>query len=179
MYSRVTTLGIVAAIAFALPVPSAPTFTLQSSGAVRLRAAGHEARYGVVPYAVRGGPILMVSLGATTAAGALQLALPGDRTPAPGRYPIQSSWDEVGSDTISFHAAFMAGTAEHPLGWFHGESGWVTITEARKGRIAGAFEVRARGFAGADPADEDRWVTLRGSFDAEGDGTVARIASVR
>jgi hypothetical protein len=26
--------------------------------------------------------------------------------------------------------------------------------------------------------DEDRWVTVRGSFDADGDGTVATIASV-
>jgi hypothetical protein len=178
MYSRATTLGILAALAFALPVPSAPTFTLQSTGAVRLHAAGHESRYGVVPQAVRGRPILMVSLGATKAAGALQLARLGDRLPAPGRYPIRSSWDEVGSDT-TFHAAFMPGTVEHPLGWFHGQSGWVTITEAREGRIAGAFEVRARGFAAADPANEDRWVTVRGSFDAEGDSTVATIASVR
>jgi hypothetical protein len=177
MYFRATTLGILAAIAAGLSLPSAPTFTLQSTGAVHLRAAGNEARYGVVPQAVRGGPILMVSLGAR-AAGALQLIRLGDRLPAPGRYPVRSSWDEFGSDTASFHASFMPGTAEHPLGWFHGESGWVTITQVREGRIAGAFEVRARGFAGDDMDDEDRWVTVRGSFDADGDGTVATIASV-
>jgi hypothetical protein len=179
MYSRATTLGIVAAIAIALPVPSAPSFTLQSTGAVALRAAGDEARYGVVPYAIRGGPVLLVSLGATRAVGALQLTVAGDRPPAPGRYPIRSSWDEVGGDTVSFHASFMPGTAEHPLGWFYGESGWVTITQPREGRIAGEFEVRARGFTAADQEDEDQWVTVHGSFDAEGDSTVTRIASVR
>jgi hypothetical protein len=178
MHARATTLGILATIAYALALPSAPSFTLQSTGAVGLRAAGHEAWYGVVPYAVRGGPILMVSLGAAKAAGSLQLARLGDRLPAPGRYPIQSSWDELGSDT-AFHASFMPGTAEHPVGWFHGESGWVTITQAREGRIAGAFEVRARGFAAGDPGDEDHWVTVRGSFDAEGDSAVATIASVQ
>lgn len=132
----------------------------------------------MVPQAVRGRPILLVSLGGAKAVGALQLARMGDRLPAPGRYPIRSSWDETGSDTASFHAAFMAGTAEHPLGWFHGESGWVTITESRDGRISGSFDVRARGFAAADLDDEDRWVTVRGSFDAEGDGTT-KIASVQ
>lgn len=179
MYARSTTLGILAAIAFGLRVPSAPTFTLQSTGAVRLRAAGHEARYGVVPLAVHGRPILALSLGAATAAGAVHLALPGDRLPAPGRYPIRSSWDEIGSDPNAFRASFMPGTAEHPLGWFQGESGWVTITKAGEGRVSGSFEVRARGFLSADPADEDQWVRVRGSFDAEGDNTVARIASVQ
>jgi hypothetical protein len=178
MYTRATTLGILAAIAFGLSVPSAPTFTLQSTGAVRLDAAGHEARYGVVPQAVRGRPILVVSLGAAESAGALHLSILGDRPPAPGRYRIVSSWDEAGSDT-AFHAYFMPGTAERPLGWFHGDWGWVTIAEAREGRIAGKFEVRARGFGRDDPADEDRWVTVRGSFDAEGDSTVTRIASAR
>jgi hypothetical protein len=176
MYIRATTLGILAAIAAGLSVPSAPTFTLQSTGAVHLRAAGNEAQYGVVPQAIRGGPILMVSLGAR-ASGALQLIRLGHRLPAPGRYPIRSSWDEVGSDTASFHASFMPGTAKHPLGWFHGESGWVTITKAQEGRIAGAFEVRARGFTRDDTADENLWVTVRGSFDAGGDSTVGTIAS--
>jgi hypothetical protein len=166
MYARATTLGILAATAFALTIPAAPTFTLQSAGAVRLHSAGEEARYGVVPEAVHGHPIVLVSLGSSGSAGALQLAVLGERPPAPGRYPIRSSWDETGSDTASFHAAFMAGTAEHPLGWFHGESGWVTIAEAKEGRIAGTFDVRARGFARDDVADENRWVTVSGSFDA-------------
>ncbi len=166
MYARATTLGILAAAAVALTVPAAPTFTLQSGGAVRLHAAGEEAQYGVVPEAIRGRPIVLLSLGAAGSAGALQLSVIGDRPPAPGRYPIRSSWDEIARDSTSFHAAFMAGTAEHPLGWFHGESGWVTIAKAPEGRLAGTFEVRARGFARDDVTDENRWVTVSGSFDA-------------
>ena len=75
MYTRATTLGILAAIAVALPMPSAPTFTLESTGAVNLRAAGQEARYGVVPQAVRGGPILMVSLGEASERGLVWIVL--------------------------------------------------------------------------------------------------------
>jgi hypothetical protein len=179
MYARSTTLGILGAIALALPLPSGPTFTLQSTGAVRITVVGHEARYGVVSPEVSGRPILALSLGATTGAGALQVAMPGDRAPMPGRHPIRSSWDGTESDPDSFHASFMAGTAEHPLGWFHGESGWVEIAKTGAGRIAGTFEIRAHGFVGADPAGEDQWVTVRGSFDAEGDSTVATIASVQ
>ena len=51
MYARSAALGILGAIALALPRPSAPAFTLESTGAFRLRAAGPESRYGVVPQA--------------------------------------------------------------------------------------------------------------------------------
>jgi hypothetical protein len=175
MYARFATLGILAAIAATQTLTPAPTFTLQSTGAVRLHARGSDARYGVVPFALRGGPILMVSLGASRAAGAVQLSRPGAHLPAPGRYPIRSSWDEMGTDTVSFRASFMAGTAEQPLGWFHGESGWVTVTEADDGRIGGEFEVRARGFTSADIEEEGQWVTVQGSFVAAGDSTAARV----
>ena len=177
MYARSAALGILGAIAFALPRSSAPDFSLRSTGAVHLQAAGDEARYGVVPLALRRGPILMISLGATRAPGAFQLIRPGDHLPAPGRYPIRSSWDEGESDSTSFRASFMAGSAEEPLGWFHGESGWVTIAEARDGRLTGTFEVKARGFTRTDVDDEDQWVTVQGSFVAVGDSTAAAIAS--
>ena len=179
MYAQSTTLGILAAIAIALPTMSAPTFTLQSTGAVRLHSAGHEARYGVVSPAISGRPVLTVSLGAETGTGALHLTLPGDRLPTPGRYPIRSPWDEPGSDSAAFHASYMAGTAERPVGWFQGESGWVTVTEAGEGRISGTFEIAARGFLASDLADEDQRVAVRGSFEAEGDSTAATIASAQ
>jgi hypothetical protein len=179
MSFRTATLGILAAAAVALAWRSAPSFTLQSTGAVTLHATGHHARFGVVPRAVRGRPILIVSLGATASEGAMQLTVAGDRPPAPGRYPIRSSWDELGTDANSFHASFMPGSVERPLGWYHGESGWVTITEARSDRMSGTFEVRARGFTAADPVDEEQWVTVRGSFEATGDSTVTTISSIR
>jgi hypothetical protein len=178
MYAHVTALGILAALAFALPLQPAPAFTLDSSGAVSVRGTGQEARFGVVPQAIRGRSILTLTLGNGASAAVLHLARLGDRPPAPGRYPISGSW-EAGSDSAAFHAAFMPGTAEQPRGWFHGESGWVTIADAGAGRMSGSFEIRARGFEAADVADEDRWVTVRGSFDAAGDSTAARIASAR
>lgn len=179
MYFRTATLATLAAAVVAVAWRSAPNFTLQSTGAVTLRATGHEARFGVVPQAVRGHPILIVSLGATASAGALQLTVAGDRPPAPGRYPIRSSWDELGTDSTSFHASFMPGSVERPLGWYHGEAGWVTITEARADWMSGTFEVQARGFAAADPLDQEQWVTVRGSFDATGDSTVTTVSSIR
>ena len=179
MYFRTATLGTLAAAAVALAWLSAPTFTLQSTGAVALNASGQDARFGIVPQAVRGQPILIVSLGAAASDGALQLTVAGDRPPAPGRYPIRSSWDELGTDNTSFHASFMPGSVEHPLGWYHGESGQVTITEARQDRISGTFEVRARGFSAADPLDEKRSLTVRGRFDARVHSSVAPLASSR
>jgi hypothetical protein len=91
MYFRTAATATLAAATLALAWRSAPTYSLQSTGAVTLNANGSEARFGVVPQAVRGRPILIVSLGATASAGALQLTVAGDRPPAPGRYPIQSS----------------------------------------------------------------------------------------
>ena len=178
MYARITTLGILAAIAVAASKSTASSFTLHSSGAVDLRATGQEARYGVVPDAVRGRPVLTISLGATAATGALQLTTLGDRSPTPGRYPIHSSWSELAADSVAFHASFMPGSVEHPLGWYHGETGWVTITESGPDRISGTFEVEARGFSAADPIDEERWVTVRGTFDAAGDSSAVTIASL-
>jgi hypothetical protein len=166
MLARTTAIGIVAAIAVALQELSPPAFTLRSAGAVDLHAEGHEARYSVLPDAVRNRPVIMISLGATSSTGALQLTVLGDRPPAPGRYPVRSSWDELPTDPTAFHASFMPGTVERPLGWYHGDSGWVTITGAQGDRLAGTFEVHASGFSAADPLDEEQRVTVQGSFDA-------------
>ncbi len=179
MYARITSLGILPAVAVAAAWNPSQSFTLHSTGAVDLRATGHEARFGTVPDAIRGRPILMISLGATAAAGALQLTTLADRPLAPGRYPIRSSWSELPADAVAFHAAFMPGSVEQPLGWYHGETGGVTIVEAGPGRVSGTFEVEARGISAADPLDEERWVTVRGSFSAVGDSPALKIAAVQ
>jgi hypothetical protein len=179
MYIRTATLGTLVAAAVALAWRSAPSYTLQSAGAVTLHDTGQEAQFGVVRQAIRGRPILIVSLGASASHGALQLTVGGDRPPVPGRYPVRSSWDELVTDPTSFHASFMPGSVERPLGWYHGESGWVTITNAGPGWMSGTFEVQARGFTAADPLNEERWVTVRGSFDAAGDSTISTITAAR
>ena len=168
MFARSIAIGILAALGFGPPAPPAPAFTLESTGAIHLTAAGYEAGYAVVPSGATGRPTLLVSIGDALTQSVVHLTLPTDRLPAAGRYPV---------GVTSFQASFMAGPAEHPLGWFHGESGWVTITQAEEGHIAGTFAVRAKGFLAAD-TDEEKWVTVQGTFDAQGHNTVATIASV-
>lgn len=173
MYARSMTLGLLAAAALSLPSDSVTEFTLQSHGAVSLSVAGTEARYGLVPETAEGEPLLTISLGATSGEGALWLMTVGDEVPGTGRYPIYQHG--FAGNRRWFHACFSAGTPERPKGVFHSESGWVTITAVEAGRISGEFELRARGFLAADTTDEDQWVTVHGTFSAEGDSTVAAI----
>lgn len=176
MFARSSTLGLLAAVALSMPSDPPTEFTFRSSGAVTLNVKGYEARYALTPERMNGRPVLAISLGSTRADGALYLYTLGDELPKTGRYPIiMSRAQEIDGGGRWFHACFMAGTAEHPLGVFHSESGWVTITEGRAGRISGEFEVRARGFLAADSDDEDRWVTVRGKFTSEGDSTLMAI----
>ena len=176
MYVRSITVGALCAVALNLPVHLGPRFALDTTGAVRLTAAGHEARYGII--ADDGSSILTVSLGATGTGSALQLRMPGAGLPAVGRYPIRSSWDKPAT-VPAFHAFFAAGSPERPLGWFHGESGTVTITRAANGQLSGSFEIQARGFLTADKSEQEHWVTVTGSFEAQGDSAATAIAAAR
>lgn len=179
MLARSSTVGLLAAIALTLPAdPAAPYFTLESTGAVRLAVTSEEARYGMIPDSVNHRPVLGISLGATRGDGVLLLFTYGDEVLRPGRYPVGSSLPQQRFAGRRFHPCFVAGSSERPLGFFHGESGWVTITGAGAGRISGEFEIQARGFLAADTTDEDQWVTVRGTFGAEGDATVAAIDAV-
>jgi hypothetical protein len=176
MLARVSTLGLVATMALSTSSGPTPAFTLESSGAVRLTVAGTEAHYSISPEPVEGKREVAIALGPTGAEGAIWLFTAGDRLPRPGRYPVVYSWTGSigvrGAERL-FHACYMPGTAEHPLGMFHSESGWVTITAAPPGHIVGSFELRARGFLASNEKDENQWVTVRGTFTAEGDTTVA------
>jgi hypothetical protein len=165
MYAQLS-LATLTAIALAFPVNHAPRFTIGATGAMTMNVTGDEARYGRVPAEAAGHPGITISLGATRAAGALRLSVPGDRMPESGRYPIGT-----------FEAYFVAGSPERPLGWFLGESGWVTIVKSEAGRVSGEFEIRARGFTTGDPDNENQWVTLRGEFEAQGDSTMMTVAS--
>jgi hypothetical protein len=174
MLARSSTLGLIAAVALTMPSDPVSGFTFQSSGAVTLSVQGDSAHYALTPEQMNGKPILTISLGSTVQDGALFLYTAGDQLPGKGRYPIIMTRDhDIDGGGRWFHACFMAGTAVRPLGVFHSESGWVTITDVQAGRISGEFEVRARGFLASDSGDEERWVTVRGTFTADGDTTVA------
>ncbi len=176
MYVRPIPLALASAFALSMPIQLAPRFTLQTTGAVQLTADGHDARYGVIGN--EGSSTLTVSLGATGPASALQLRTPGAGLPAEGSYPIRSSWDKPAA-APAFHAFFAAGSPERPLGWFHGESGTVTITRAADGLLAGSFEIEARGFLTADTTEQEHWVTVTGGFKAHGDSTATTIAAIQ
>jgi hypothetical protein len=177
VYARISKLSMLAAMAIALPASRAPFFTLGAGGAVNLSLVGEEARYGMAPAAVDGQSVLTISLGATSAEGSLTLSMVGDGLPAPGRYPVRT-WEERRAGGTQMQALFVAGSPEHPTGAFRGESGWVTITDAAPGRIAGRFEIEARGFTAADPENENRRVTVRGAFDAGADSAIVVAQSM-
>lgn len=178
MLARSYAVGLLAAVALPLSDDPAPYFNLESSGAVQLAVTSDEARYGLIPESVNGRPVIAISLGATRGEAALVLYTYADEPLRPGRYPTASSLPEQPSAGRWFHPCFMPGTVERPLGFFHGESGWVTITAAEAGRISGKFEIQARGFLAAATTNENEWVTVRGKFSAEGDSTVAAIQTV-
>jgi hypothetical protein len=177
MSAHSSTLGVFAVMVLALPQGKSPYFTLGAHGAINLAVASDEARYGSTPVMVEGSRMTTISLGATRTAGALTLSTAGDRLPGRGRYPIRP-WEQRRAGAPQFEALFVAGAPDHPLGAFRGETGWVTITRADSGRVTGEFEIEARGFTAADMGDEDQWVTVRGSFEARGDSTVAAVQSV-
>jgi hypothetical protein len=178
MRARSWTVGLLATLALPLPADPAPYFTLESTGALTLALTSAEARFGLMRDPDKGRPILALSLGAERGEAALLLFTYADEPLRPGRYPVASSLPQQPFAGRRFHPCFIAGSVERPRGFFHGEIGWVTITAIEGGRISGAYEMRARGFIASDPKDEDRWVTIRGTFGADGDSAVARALAV-
>jgi hypothetical protein len=179
MLARSSALGLFATVALSLAAdPAAPHFTLESSGALRLKVSNADARFEILPEPFHGRPILGISLGASQGDVALLLYTYADEALQPGRYPTASSLPEDRAAGRWFHPCVIAGTVERPMGFFHGESGWVTITAVETGRISGEYEIRARGFLAADTTDEDQWVTIRGTFDATGDSTITTVAAI-
>ena len=153
MYARSTALGILSVIALNLPAHRAPRFTLDTTGA---GPAGRGRPRGAVRDDHRRRLFRAHRLARRHRQEQRTPAQDAGCQPAgPGRYPIRSSWDDRAAET-AFHAFFAAGSPEHPLGWFHGESGTVTITRADDGQLSGSFEILARGFLRRRPA-ESRW----------------------
>jgi hypothetical protein len=173
MLARSSAVGLLAALALPLSGAPAPYFTLQSTGAVQLAVTSDEAQYALVPESVNQRPVMAISLGATRGDAALVLYTYADEPLRPGRYPTATSLPDQPFAGRRFHPCFVPGTVERPLGFFHGESGWVTITAVEGGRISGEFEIQARGFLAAEATDENQWVTLRGKFSAEADSSSA------
>lgn len=178
MIARSSTVGLLALLALSLLADTAPYFTLESTGALRMQVTGGEARLGLLREPVNGRPVMEISLGATTGEAALLLFTYADQPLVPGRYPVGPELPADPAPGRRFHPCFIAGTAERPAGFFHGEVGWVTITAVEGGRVAGEYEMEARGFLASDMDDENRLVTIRGTFRAVGDDSIAALHAV-
>ena len=168
MFARVYLSAILTGVTLTIPSTRGAHFSLGSTGAIQLKAAGRDARYGIIGTEVNGLPMLSLSLGANNPEGSLLLSRWGAGEPRVGRYPVIAAPGP--DDGRAIHASFLAGSPEQPLGWFQGESGWVRVTEVGAGRIIGEFEIRARGFTKERPEDENQWVTVRGKFEAREEG---------
>lgn len=136
-------------------------FAATVTGAVQARPRG-QATFGTV--AQDGSQAAFsVTLDAPGEGGAVVLTgLPAER-PRPGRVYRISEMGEGGP----FHALYIAGSAERPRGAFRATRGALEVISASPTTIEARFRFEARGFLAAEPAAEDREVTLSGWFTAE------------
>lgn len=177
MLARSSTAGLFAVALLALPADhAAPSYTLESTGALAVSSSGPEASFGRVPESPHERPAISITLGAPTGQAVLALYTYADIPLTPGRYPVAMELPDDPATPLRFHPCFIVGTPEHPRGFFHGETGWVTVTDVGPGWIAGEFEIEAQGFLAENDRDESRRVTIRGRFGAKGDSTVALVA---
>ena len=174
MLARSSTAGLFAAALLAFPANhTAPSYTFQSTGALAVSSSGSAASFGRLPPSPGTRPALAITLGAPTGETVLALYTYADTPIAPGRYPVSMTLPDDPAAPLRFHPCFIVGTAEHPRGFFHGVAGWVTVTEAGPGWIAGEFEIEGRGFLAQNDRDDNLPVTIRGRFGATADSTIA------
>jgi len=176
MFQPASILGMGAAMLLAWPKPVSTDaqFVLSTSGGLRMTATG-PAEYGALPATPEVPAAFSISLGAQSESGALVLMQRVGAVPLAGRYAV-SEWSR--HDGADFSAIFVAGSPAEPIGVFRGESGTVTITSTRPGRIEGKFRIEARGFLTTSPDREDVQVTITGTFVARGNHAVASVQQV-
>ncbi len=131
-------------------------FEAHTTGATALTLRG-SAEFGSVTVGGGAGPFVL-TLGAQSPAGAVVFTRPGGGRLGPGTYRVTE--DSAGA----VHALVVTGSPTRPTGAFRARGGTLTITRSRRDVIAGRFQMEAVGFEAADPADEDRMLSVRGSF---------------
>lgn len=150
--------------------PARPTTTPGAAGSSSFLAELHGdlhasprgvARFGAVESRT-GSAVFTLSLVADGPDGAVLFTRTNGARLMPGTYAISGRDD--GSDEV--RALVMTGSATRPTGVFRGQSGYLIVTSATDNVIRGRFEVVARGFLAADPADEHRPMRATGMFTA-------------
>jgi hypothetical protein len=138
--------------------PTGPSwFEAHVTGTRTLTLRG-EAQFG--PVAGSGGPFV-VTLGARSPTGAVVFT---DRTgarPGPGVYRL----GEAPAEAIQ--ALVVTGSPEWPTGAYRARRGRLTITRSTPEFVAGHFEIDAVGYEAGNPLDEERPLSVRGTFTAE------------
>ena len=177
MLAPTSLLGILTLLAPTQSTQRPPHYALSTWGAQGITTTGDEARMGRVHLEGHGRSMLLVSLGTNDPRASISLYLPDSPDPAPGRYRVSGSWLPADSGTPAVHATLMVGSVERPLGWFEGQSGWVTLRRGENGELAGEFEFAARGFLRDNPDNERQKVMVRGTFRVQREEVVARSSS--
>jgi hypothetical protein len=141
-----------------------PSFTAEVTGEVQTILSGN-AVFGPVrgPSNIPGS--FSLTLGAYSDNGAVVFSRVATGQPKPGTYRVTAFTGGAEKDD-ELHALISLGSASNPLGAFRGMSGTVTITQSSPDRIVGRYDLHAVGFMAADMNDEEREITVRGSFAA-------------
>jgi hypothetical protein len=112
-----------------------------------------------------------LTMGAYSEQGALVLGRSGAGRPAVGVYVVRESVPE----SVGFHGLVITGSPSHPTGVFRVRRGTLSITASSPQRMSGSFELQAVGFLASDPSQEDRAVTITGSFTALPNGQITAL----
>ncbi|HEU5153175.1 MAG TPA: hypothetical protein VFU03_00435 [Gemmatimonadales bacterium] len=146
-----------------------PSFTAEITGEVQTILSGN-AVFGPVrgPSNIPGS--FSLTLGAYSDNGAVVFSRVASGQPKPGTYRV-TAFTGGAEKEDELHALISLGSASNPLGAFRGMSGTVTITQSSPDRIVGRYDLHAVGFMAADMNDEEREITVRGSFAARASAT--------
>lgn len=138
-----------------------PAFSAEIAGEITARPSG-TARFGVTGGTGDVPAVFTISLGADAEDGSVLFTRRSGARLSPGTYTISARDD--GNDDL--RALVMTGSATRPTGVFQGQSGTLVVTSASDREIRGTFRIEARGFLAAQPALENRPVTVAGAFSA-------------
>ena len=132
-------------------------YEARTSGARVVTLSG-AAEFGNVPTQWDRGSFVL-TLGARSESGAVVFTSQHGTRPGPGVY-------QVGGDSDEITALVVIGSPSHPVGAYRAQAGTLTIRRSSDNYMAGEFSLDTRGYEISDPANEDRPLTVQGSFSA-------------
>lgn len=144
------------AVTMVAATPDPFWFEARTTGAQTVTLRG-PAQFGLVTEHGEPGAFVL-TLGANSPSGAVLFTSLNGVRPEPGVYDLALD--------SPIQALIVTGSPSRPTGAFYARGGTLTITSSRADFISGHFEIDAVGYEAADPANEDRPLTVRGVFTA-------------